>query len=294
MENIIVECLPTLLTEAITGQSQDQHSAAVQKLKELAPTQPHLVFELLKEYYHVRVQEGHNIGEFDRIFYDEHGQPIFDERQLLNLMEGLTSKGDNSHRELIKRAKQFTEQDKRKYYRILVIGSGSGRLARELAYELGHNVHVIESDISVRDITRNYLENVGRGLDGKITSIPADAANLRTWVDGSIDIVISFGALRYFGPKKSRLATSEIARVLRDDGLVLIGESSQRRTWPYLISNFQRMLGEHLFVHLDRYHDRVFRNTTLYNLLFQYRYNQDRDYNRIFRTVVDSIMAGKD
>jgi hypothetical protein len=99
--------------------------------------------------------------------------------------------------------------------------------------------------------------------------------------------------LRYFGYKRGKQASYQIARVLKRDGLALIGEVLQRNTWPYLTLDFQKNLKKYLLTDLTHTRGNVFRNTTFYTLRHQYKYHQERDYNQIFKLTVDEVKGKK-
>ncbi|TAN58983.1 methyltransferase domain-containing protein, partial [bacterium] len=288
-EPLIFNLLSPMLKEALGFVPSVSHQEMVGRITDLVSEDPYLVIELLKEYFHLRLQEGYNPQELQEIFADVNGESIFSDAEMMKLLSGLRERGDKAHEFLIERIRSYINRDRTRIYRLLIIAAGSGRLARELISEFGENLQIVESDLEADVITRNFRNNVRHSLQQKIESVPADAGNLSVWGDESFDIVICFGGLRYFGYSRAEQASREISRVVKDNGVVFIGDVLQRNTWPYLISYFQHKLGQHLFVHTEHTQAKVFRNTTFYNLLYQYRYHQDREFNQALRTAVDSI-----
>ena len=104
---------------------------------------------------------------------------------------------------------------------ILDLATGTADIAIELSSI--ENCRIIGADISSKmlKIGKNKIENLN--LNQKIKLVKADAQNLR-YNDFSFDIVtIGYGVRNFINLKKS---LDEIYRVLRNDGLLIILETS--------------------------------------------------------------------
>jgi ubiquinone/menaquinone biosynthesis C-methylase UbiE len=105
--------------------------------------------------------------------------------------------------------------------RVLDIGTGSGRLAIELA-KTGGNFQITGLDIS-ENMLQKARENARlAGLADKIRFVPANAANL-PFPDGSFDLVISYASLHHW--LRPAAVFSEAQRVVKKGGAVIIRDN---------------------------------------------------------------------
>jgi ubiquinone/menaquinone biosynthesis C-methylase UbiE len=125
--------------------------------------------------------------------------------------------------------------------RVLDIGTGSGRLAIELAKAGGCNFDIAALDIS-ENMLKKARENAARcGVVDRIEFVSGTAAAL-PFPDNSFDLVISYASLHHwFHPEA---VFREIARVTRASGCAIIRDNKrvyQNPVWRasiWLISRF--------------------------------------------------------
>ncbi|MBP1707845.1 MAG: transcriptional regulator, MarR family [Chloroflexi bacterium] len=126
--------------------------------------------------------------------------------------------------------------------RVLDIGTGSGRLAIELARAKGSDFEIIGLDIS-RDMLLKAQDNARQaGVDDKIKFVLGTAARL-PFADGSFDLIISYASLHHwFEPAK---VFNEAQRVAREGGLILIRDNQRvygNRLWEAFIWAISRFM----------------------------------------------------
>ncbi len=92
---------------------------------------------------------------------------------------------------------------------VLDVGAGTGKLTRFLL-KLGGNVTVVEPDDDMRRVLIRRSPDA-RALAGSAEALPVD--------DASYDVVLSSSAWHWF---KQPDATKEMARVLRDNGRLIV------------------------------------------------------------------------
>lgn len=106
--------------------------------------------------------------------------------------------------------------------RVLDIGTGSGRLAMELARARNTDFHITGLDIS-KDMLELAKQNItGAGLSDCIELVEGNADNL-PFPDGSFDLVISYASLHHWvNPEK---VFAEAQRVAGNKGVVIIRDN---------------------------------------------------------------------
>jgi ubiquinone/menaquinone biosynthesis C-methylase UbiE len=125
--------------------------------------------------------------------------------------------------------------------RVLDIGTGSGRLAIELAKVRGGHFDIIALDIS-ENMIRRARENARQyGVEDKITFLVATAEAL-PFADSSFDLIISYASLHHWF--KPVTVFDEVKRATRENGLAIIRDNKrvyQNPLWRaviWLISRF--------------------------------------------------------
>ena len=106
--------------------------------------------------------------------------------------------------------------------RVLDIGTGSGRLAIELAKAKGNNFEITGLDVSA-----NMLQKAGEnaqksGVGDKIKFVPGNADSL-PFPDGYFDLVISYASLHHWF--RPALVFKEAQRVAKKGGAVIIRDN---------------------------------------------------------------------
>ncbi|MBN1177243.1 MAG: class I SAM-dependent methyltransferase [Dehalococcoidales bacterium] len=119
--------------------------------------------------------------------------------------------------------------------RVLDVGTGSGRLAIELAKAKNCYFDIVAVDISANMI-RKAKENARRaGVEDKIKFMVGTAAAL-PFADDSFDIVVSYASLHHWFEPVTVL--NEVARVTHEDGLAVIRDNKrvyQNPAWKAVI-----------------------------------------------------------
>jgi ubiquinone/menaquinone biosynthesis C-methylase UbiE len=111
--------------------------------------------------------------------------------------------------------------------RVLDIGTGSGRLAIELAKARGGHFDIVGLDIS-GNMLQKARENARRyGVADRIEFVPGTAASL-PFPDRSFDLTISYASLHHW--LQPVAVFNEAARVTRETGHIIIRDN--RRVYP--------------------------------------------------------------
>ncbi|MBI4296066.1 MAG: class I SAM-dependent methyltransferase [Chloroflexi bacterium] len=128
--------------------------------------------------------------------------------------------------------------------RVLDIGTGSGRLAIELAKVKDCHFDIIALDVS-ENMIRRARENARRcGVEKRITFMVATAAAL-PFADGSFDLVISYASLHHWFQPVT--VFDEVARVTKDTGQAIIRDNKrvyQDPAWRGLIWMASRFMNK--------------------------------------------------
>ncbi|MFA5147485.1 MAG: class I SAM-dependent methyltransferase, partial [Candidatus Omnitrophota bacterium] len=275
--------------------SEQPHNRIIRKLQAYMKAKEHyLVAEALREYFHILVQErGINDPLYSEIF-EKGGEPLWADWAVMGRLGKLRSDKDHSHAMLLRRIDLHLVNSPNRRYRVLVVGAGSGRLVNDLVYRFGSRLQIVETDPEIENIIRSYGVNTAGNHPQQVIHVPADAANLECFAESTFDITISHGALRYFSPATRQRAAVEMARVTKPDGVIIASDVLQRHTWQTLVSDFATDLtASGLGFKIYGGAEKVFRNTTFYNCLFQYLHPDRGEYNRIFRDAVDAISASE-
>jgi ubiquinone/menaquinone biosynthesis C-methylase UbiE len=108
--------------------------------------------------------------------------------------------------------------------RVLDIGTGSGRLAIELAKANGSNFEIIGLDISEAMLLKAQDNARQAGVHGKVKFVLGTAADL-PFPDESFDLVVSYASLHHwFEPVN---VFNEAQRVVKDNGVILIRDNQR-------------------------------------------------------------------
>lgn len=114
--------------------------------------------------------------------------------------------------------------------RVLDIGTGSGRLAIELAGAKDCDFDIVALDIST-DMIDKARENARRcGIDDRISFIHATAAAL-PFADNSFDIIMSYASLHHWFEPVT--VFDEVARVTKAEGLAIIRDNKRVYQNPF-------------------------------------------------------------
>jgi 2-polyprenyl-3-methyl-5-hydroxy-6-metoxy-1,4-benzoquinol methylase len=108
--------------------------------------------------------------------------------------------------------------------RVLDVGSGPGRFAIDLA-TLGARVTLVDLSHVQLDLARQRLAE-RQMLDCVETFQRADVLDLSAFADSTFDAVVCFGGVLSYTREKYRAAISELARVVRPGGVVLVSVMS--------------------------------------------------------------------
>jgi ubiquinone/menaquinone biosynthesis C-methylase UbiE len=119
--------------------------------------------------------------------------------------------------------------------RVLDIGTGSGRLAIELAKSKGNNFRITGLDVS-ENMLKKAQENIEKaGVQDKVQLVSANADSL-PYPDGYFDLVVSYASLHHwFRPER---VFREAQRVVKKGGLVIIRDNRRvygNRFWETFI-----------------------------------------------------------
>jgi ubiquinone/menaquinone biosynthesis C-methylase UbiE len=144
--------------------------------------------------------------------------------------------------------------------KVLDIGTGSGRLAIELAKSKQADFKVVGLDIS-EDMLLQARENVRKsGVDDKIDFVVGTAAKL-PFSDGAFDLVVSYASLHHwFDPAA---VFREAQRVCSKNGLVVIRDNKRvygNPFWEAFIWSISRFMNRR---HRDNWPNAILASYTL-------------------------------
>jgi ubiquinone/menaquinone biosynthesis C-methylase UbiE len=159
--------------------------------------------------------------------------------------------------------------------RVLDIGTGSGRLAIELARARGCEFEIIGLDISENMLSK-ARENARRsGVEDRIDFILATASNL-PFPDKSFDLVISYASLHHwFEPVK---VFNEAQRVRKNQGSILIRDNQRvygNQFWEAFIWTVSRFMNKR---HRDNWPKAILSSYTLPEVKTILRESKLKDY----------------
>lgn len=108
-------------------------------------------------------------------------------------------------------------------HRVLDVGGGDGKLA-ELFARRGAQVTLVDLDAHMLEAARHRFADAGQLVE----TVEGDATRL-PFPDGSFDIVSAVTVLCFVGD--ANRAVAEMARVLKPDGTLLLGELNRFSAW---------------------------------------------------------------
>lgn len=112
--------------------------------------------------------------------------------------------------------------------KVLDLGTGPGFIAIEIARLLQGKAQVIGLDLS-QAMLEIATENARReGLDGSVAWREGNAKSM-PFSDGEFDFVVSSGSLHHWEDPPT--VFDEIARVLKDDGKLIVGDLKRLQSW---------------------------------------------------------------
>jgi ubiquinone/menaquinone biosynthesis C-methylase UbiE len=167
--------------------------------------------------------------------------------------------------------------------RVLDIGTGSGRLAIELAKAGGCDFEIIGLDVS-QDMLDKARENTRQaGVDRKVRYLKANGAAL-PFPDHSFDLVFSYASLHHwFDPVK---VLQEAHRVTSEKGCFIIRDNQRvygNPLWEAFIWTISRFMNKR---HRDNWPQAILASYTLQETRDLLKQTQLKDY----RVVSDFIM----
>ena len=128
--------------------------------------------------------------------------------------------------------------------RVLDIGTGSGRLAIELAKAKGCHFDIIALDIS-ENMVEKARENARRsGVENRIKFMVATASAL-PFADSSFDLIISYASLHHWHQPVT--VFNEVTRVTKETGYAVIRDNKrvyQNPVWRALIWLISRFMNK--------------------------------------------------
>jgi ubiquinone/menaquinone biosynthesis C-methylase UbiE len=144
--------------------------------------------------------------------------------------------------------------------RVLDIGTGSGRLAIELAKAKGCNFEIIGLDVSENMLSKARENARQEKVEGKIQFVLANASTL-PFPDSYFDLVISYASLHHwFMPVK---VFNETRRVATDNGCIIIRDNKRvygNPFWEAFIWSISRFMNKR---HRDNWPQAIMASYTL-------------------------------
>ena len=114
--------------------------------------------------------------------------------------------------------------------RVLDIGTGSGRLAIELAKARDNTFQVIGLDISENMLKRARKNAIEAGVENKIRFVQATASKL-PFPEKSFDLVVSYASLHHW--LNPVTVFNEAQRVVKNEGIVIIRDNRRVYGSPF-------------------------------------------------------------
>ena len=292
---------------ARAGEGQESNSPCLDRLRAIAGEgKTLLAFHLLREFFQVSM-EHEKRGKDWLDLVQEAGPPAasanaqrptgrprykWTDWRVLDVLRECFSdeQGDHSHDLILKRVAAHLDLSRDRPLTVLVIGAGEGRLPQDLDRLTGGRTKIVATDHDPGNVMYAYAQYVRGGNRNIVANTPANVANLSMFGDGSFDLVISHGVLRYFVTLYGKQAASEVARVIRPGGVVLF-QDALRPAWSYLTTAFGDYLqAAGLRTWVDKEEHRVKNLSITYKLIMHYEAPQLGPFHELLGEVVDRLV----
>ncbi len=303
-EKEVRELLPELLAEARNHRPGPGHDQLIGRLRVLLTAgRVHAVAHQVREYFQLQMEEEKRGKGWVDVFRApeeaiDSGQEIgkqfkWTDWKMLSLLRKYFSGdyGDHMHDLVLDEVGRFLARNPGRTARVLIVGVGEGRLADDVSALGADRVAIVSTDYVPGNVVYAYAHYVRDGVRRIVSNQPANVANLRGFVDGEFDLVISSGAIRYFVTEYGAQAAREIMRVTAPEGVILF-QDALRPAWAYLTSDFQRDLTDAGLVADVRQEVHPVKNISItYKLLLHYERARPGDYELLLRDAVDRLVT---
>ncbi len=237
----------SLLGEARQGR-RDLGGALQTLLEACGAGEAWLVMQLAQAYFQLEMEvEKRGQGWLD-VFRDDAAagaEKAFEwtDWRMLDVLTRYTTHahGDRMHDPVLREVARAVAGHACRPVRTLVIGAGEGRLPIDIALQEGPRVEIHSTDYVAGNVAYAHAQYVLRKVPQIASSQPANVANLSAYADGTVDLVASSGALRYFVTEVGGQAARELRRVLAPHGTILF-QDALKPTWAYLTERFRERL----------------------------------------------------
>jgi ubiquinone/menaquinone biosynthesis C-methylase UbiE len=128
--------------------------------------------------------------------------------------------------------------------KVLDVGTGSGRLAIQLAGAKGTDFDITALDISKSMLQAARINAKKAGVEDKIKFVLASASSL-PFADASFDLVVSYASLHHW--LQPEQVINEIQRVVKPGGTVIIRDNRRiygDKAWEFLVWLITRFMSK--------------------------------------------------